>query len=81
MGAETEAASAQATVESGVENPMAKFAQQMLMAYGYSLPQFGADGEFWGESVNATIQYQEDHGLVADGVIGLVTWKDMLQVS
>ena len=80
-GSETEAAAAQATVKSGVENPMAKFAQQMLIAYGYSLPQFGADGEFWGESVNAAIRYQEDHGLVADGVIGLVTWKDMLQVS
>ena len=75
------AAAARAAVERGVENPMAKFAQQMLLAYGYSLPQFGADGEFWEESVTATIQYQQDHGLVADGVIGVVTWKDMLQVS
>ena len=69
-----------AAVKSGAENPMAKFAQQMLLAYGYSLPNFGADGEFWEESVTATIQYQQDHGLVADGVIGVVTWKDMLQV-
>ena len=45
-GAETESAAARATVERGTENPMAQFAQQMLLAYGYSLPQFGADGEF-----------------------------------
>ena len=80
-GSETESAAARATVERGTENPMAKFAQQMLLAYGYSLPKFGADGEFWEESVTATIQYQQDHGLVADGVIGVVTWKDMLQIS
>ena len=52
----------------------------MLLVYGYSLPKFGADGEFWEESVTAIIQYQQD-GLVADGVIGVVTWKDMLQIG
>ena len=80
-GSETESAAARATVERGTEKPIAKFAQQMLLAYGYSLPKFGADGEFGEESVTATIQYQQDHGLVADGVIGVVTWKDMLQIS
>ena len=71
------AAAVRATVEKGAENPMA----QVLLAYGYSLPQFGADGEFGEESVTATIRYQQDHGLVADGVIGVVTWKDMLQIG
>lgn len=75
------AAAVRATVEKGAENPMAQFAQQVLLAYGYSLPQFGADGEFGEESVTATIRYQQDHGLVADGVIGVVTWKDMLQIG
>ena len=80
-GSETESAATRATVERGTENPMAKFAQQMLLAYGYSLPKFGADSEFWDDSVTAAIQYQQDHGLVADGVIGVVTWKHMLQVN
>ena len=80
-GSETASVAVYAEVEKGTMGPLATFAQTMLVAYGYSLPNSGIDGDFWTESVNATIQYQQDHGLVADGIIGIATWKDMLQVN
>lgn len=80
-GSETASVAVYAEVEKGTMGPLATFAQTMLVAYGYSLPNSGIDGDFWTESVNATIQYQQDHGLVADGIIGIATWKDMLQVA
>ncbi|HIR35916.1 MAG TPA: LysM peptidoglycan-binding domain-containing protein [Candidatus Faecimorpha stercoravium] len=80
-GSETASVAVYAEVEKGTVGPLATFAQTMLVAYGYSLPNSGIDGDFWTESVNATIQYQQDHGLVADGIIGIATWKDMLQVN
>lgn len=80
-GNETASVAVYAEVEKGTMGPLATFAQTMLVAYGYSLPNSGIDGDFWTESVNATIQYQQDHGLVADGIIGIATWKDMLQVN
>ena len=80
-GSETASVAVYAEVVKGTMGPLATFAQTMLVAYGYSLPNSGIDGDFWTESVNATIQYQQDHGLVADGIIGIATWKDMLQVD
>lgn len=77
----TETAASNAIVQSGTSGPMATFAQTMLLAYGYSLPMYGADGDFGSESIAATVNYQSDHNLVADGIIGLNTWKSMLLVD
>lgn len=46
-------------------------AQQMLAAHGYDIR---ADGVFGGGTDNLVRQFQEDHGLQADGVIGPATW-------
>jgi hypothetical protein len=43
--------------------------QNDLMKLGYSLPKYGADGDFGGETEKAVRTFQLDHGLLADGVM------------
>lgn len=54
-------------------------AQQLLMAAGYALPRFGADGNFGNETSAAVKQFQKDHMLRPDGVIGPLTWAELMQ--
>lgn len=49
--------------------------QNSLMKLGYSLPKFGADGDFGGETLDAVKKFQADKGLVVDGEVGNNTWK------
>ena len=39
-----------------------------------------ADGKFGNDTKNAVIKYQKSKGLVADGCVGLETWKKILNV-
>lgn len=57
-----------------------RFLQKMLLALGYSLPRFGADGDFGTETMNAVIAYQKANHLVADGIVGPITWCRILGV-
>ena len=45
------------------------------MKKGYALPKYGADGSFGTETLNAVKNFQKDHGLTVDGVVGKTTWK------
>jgi peptidoglycan hydrolase-like protein with peptidoglycan-binding domain len=47
--------------------------QQTLIALGYPLPRFGADGIFGDETRRAVDAFQRDVGLVPDGVVGFRT--------
>lgn len=49
-------------------------AQKLLIAKGYALPKYGADGDFGNETLNAVKAFQTAFGLVVDGVIGKDTW-------
>jgi len=44
--------------------------QENLMALGYDLGRWGADGDFGNDTYNAVVQFQRDHGLEADGEAG-----------
>lgn len=44
--------------------------QNELINAGYSCGQFGADGIFGQDTLNALIQFQKDHGLSPDGLLG-----------
>lgn len=56
-----------------------KDAQNQLIARGYALPQWGADGKYGktasGETHDAILRFQRDHGLFADGKLGRDTWR------
>lgn len=48
--------------------------QKQLLAKGYSLPQWGADGQFGNETLAAVKAFQANHNLQVDGVVGPITW-------
>lgn len=47
-----------------------KALQQALIALGYSLPKYGADGKWGSETLRALKKFQKDNGLKADGIVG-----------
>lgn len=48
--------------------------QRRLIALGFALPRFGADGHFGQETQQAVIAFQRSRGLTADGIVGPKTW-------
>ena len=63
----------------GCAGNITRLLQEKLTALGYAQPNFGCDGDFGGETVTAVQQFQRDHGLVADGIVGKATWKSLLE--
>ncbi|MDR6763846.1 outer membrane biosynthesis protein TonB [Flavobacterium sp. 2755] len=47
--------------------------QSGLMDLGYSLPKFGADGDYGSETKAAVLNFQSDNDLTYDGVVGVQT--------
>ena len=62
------------TIRKGSKNDDVKWAQNLLLALGYELPKYGADGSFGNETDAAVRAFQRDEGLDVDGVIGAKTW-------
>lgn len=52
-----------------------KALQGLLLVWGYKLPKWGADGDFGSETETAVLNFQHDHGLSEDGVVGNDTYK------
>ena len=69
-----------ATVSRGDQGNMVTTLQNSLLALGYSLPQFGADGDFGSETEAAVIQFQTDNGLAVDGVVGPNIWAKICEL-
>jgi peptidoglycan hydrolase-like protein with peptidoglycan-binding domain len=49
--------------------------QKRLIALGYKLPKYGADGRYGDETAKAIKKFQKAHKLTVDGLVGPVTWK------
>ncbi len=54
--------------------------QNALLKAGFSLPRFGADGDFGGETETATKAFQSSVKHTADGVVRLATYSAMLDL-
>ena len=65
----------------GMENEAVRSMQQLLIAKGYEMPRYGADGEFGGETENALLIYQEDMNLAPDAKCGKETWSALLGLT
>lgn len=62
------------TLRNGSSGEYVTLLQTKLIQMGYDLAPYGADGKFGKKTETAVRQFQTDHGLVSDGVVGVKTW-------
>ena len=62
----------------GSEGYTVRVLQYLLTGNGYSLPKYGADGNFGAETEAAVQAFQRDNGLTPDGIVGIATWTSLL---
>ena len=67
------------TIRKGNRNVYVRECQTMLQGLGYSLGICGIDGDFGTATETAVKQFQKDHGLAADGVVGVKTWGELVK--
>jgi hypothetical protein len=53
--------------------------QNLLIAKGFTLPMFGADGDFGKETLSVLKDFQIAHGITVDGICGPSTWSELLE--
>ena len=61
------------SLKNGSKGESVKQLQEKLLALGYSLPRYGADGSFGAETERAVKLFQQDNGLTVDGIAGKLT--------
>ena len=62
------------TIRKGSTGPYVVLCQEDLIKLNYDLSPYGADGKFGAKTEAAVKQFQTDHGLKADGIVGPATW-------
>lgn len=66
-------------LEKGAKGAEVKTLQRLLMALGYDLGKYGADGDFGSATDKAVRAFQKDKKLSVDGVVGEDTWTALLK--
>lgn len=66
------------TCRIGASGGITALIQEFLVEHGYSVGDFGIDGKFGKDTKKAVEQWQRDHGLSDDGVVGPKTWASFL---
>lgn len=61
-------------IRKGSTGNLVRIAQEKLLAKGYRLPRYGADGSFGSETMEAVKELQRDAKIWVDGIIGNDTW-------
>ena len=61
------------TLRKGDKGEDVRVLQNKLLALGYGLPKYGADGSYGAETTAAVIAFQTDKGLMTDGICGPIT--------
>ena len=62
-------------LQKGDKGEYVTLAQTKLLQKGYDLGKWGIDGDFGSATEKAVKQFQQDHGLKVDGIIGDSTWN------
>lgn len=68
-------------LKKGSKGSAVKALQILLMGYGYSCGEYGADGDFGTATESALKFYQTKMKLTADGQVGEETWKALLGIG
>lgn len=69
------------TLRKGNKGDSVKYMQELLLKAGESLPKFGADADFGNETLQAVKHFQTTHGLKADGIVGKLTWAELVKYA
>ena len=62
------------TLKRGSKGEYVTLLQTKLVQKGYSVGSYGIDGDFGSGTLKAVKEFQQDHGLTADGIVGAKTW-------
>lgn len=62
------------TLRKGSKGASVATLQSLLLSLGYSMPVYGADGNYGAETIAAVTAFQADNGLATDGICGALTW-------
>ena len=65
-------------LQQGSTGMSVRVVQTILKYRGCSLPKYGVDGDFGGETLAAVKQFQTAAKLEVDGVVGAQTWKALV---
>lgn len=68
-------------LKKGAKGASVKAMQILLIGYGFTMGDYGADGSFGGATDRALKAFQEANGLEVDGSCGRKTWTKLLGVS
>lgn len=66
-------------LQKGANGEQVKTLQRLLIALGYNLGKYGADGDFGASTDRAVRAFQNARKLGADGVVGKTTWDELLK--
>lgn len=58
-----------------------RYVQRLLRKLGYDLPVYGVDGNYGSETELAVRQFQQDDGLLSDGMVGPITLRRMKEAA
>ncbi|MEG0126528.1 MAG: peptidoglycan-binding protein [Clostridia bacterium] len=67
------------TVKRGCKGGAVRRLQTWLCDLGYGIGESGVDGDFGAATLEAVRRFQEENGLVADGVVGQRTWAALAE--
>lgn len=62
------------TLRKGMKGEYVTLLQTKLVSKGYNVGSYGIDGDFGSGTLKAVKEFQKDHGLDVDGVVGKKTW-------
>lgn len=66
-------------IKKGSKGQFVKWVQNKLNQKGFSVGRFGVDGSFGNDTNNAVINFQKNRGLIADGIVGINTVRELLK--
>jgi len=69
------------TLRKGMEGEYVTLLQSKLYQLGYDLGAYGIDGSFGAKTETAVKEFQKDHGLSVDGIVGQATWDALDSVE
>ena len=67
-------------LKKGDKGPYVADLQTELINRGYDLGKWGADGSFGKQTEKAVKQFQQDHELAVDGIVGPATWQALSDI-